>query len=847
MRRVIVGVLLGALAGFAQAEDNKPSVADLTKGMTASEGFVTVYRQKDKALMLVPRAALGKHCLLAVGMSRGPWTGILWQELMVAFERRGEDKLLVIAPETRFRARRGTPIASSVTRTHGRRILSAVPILAKGPRGGLLVDLKRIVGRDPGGAIAHLGRINNDLTQIQRAAVFPENLEVAVDLVLRRGGGQIPVRVHYSLRMIPDSGYKPRHADDRVGYFLSVARDYSRSHDARTTFKRLIQRWHLVKADPSLAVSPPKRPIVWYIEKTVPWRFRQHVREGILEWNKAFEKLGFSDAIVVRQQVDGGDFDDLQPEDARYNFFRWGTANVGYAFGPSRVNPSTGEILDASVYFDDSVLRYNLATYRKLNTTSRHREDPKLAAFLERHPRLRDELYGPAAKQPGPELPPHHARCCLHAAGKARQLALASLVLSRQRLAKGKSGSLPEPFLGQVIKEYVMHEIGHTLGLRHNFKASAWRPMKDITGKQRVEAISASVMDYNGINFPLAKGEAPNYQMTTLGPYDYWAIRFGYAAPGKDEKATLAAILAESTKPEHAYASDEDRGSLDPDPHTRAWDLGRDPLDFARRSIAVADKQLAQLKEKGLAEGESYAALRPAFATLINERGYSLGMVAAMIGGVHVSRVHKGKNAGVPMRPVKGEEQRAALKLIVDELFDAGKLTINGDLLRHLGAYRWGHWETDQFDEQIVFSYPRAIRRQQLRILLQLFNPTTLRRVEQTPLMAEKGDKPLTMVELFTTVGDAVWSETKGEAKAIGLLRRNLQRLHLDMLVFTMLGDIDGLAGDARTLAWDELRRTGEAIKAKLAQGGLEAMTAAHLREAEARCAAAIKARFDRR
>ncbi len=198
---------------------------------------------------------------------------------------------------------------------------------------------------------------------------FPENLEIEVSAVFDMGsrgffysffGDSIPdprgaqVVIHYGLSKLPHSDYKPRLADDRVGHFLSTHRDFSKDiHD--TPEVRYVTRWHLEKNNPNAESSPPKKPIVFWIEKTVPREYRPYVRAGILEWNKAFAKLGYIDAIETRDQ---SDLDDFDPEDIRYNTFRWITTSLGFAMGPSRTNPKTGQILDADIIFDEGMIRY---------------------------------------------------------------------------------------------------------------------------------------------------------------------------------------------------------------------------------------------------------------------------------------------------------------------------------------------------------------------------------------------------------------------------------------------------------------------------------------------------------
>jgi hypothetical protein len=174
------------------------------------------------------------------------------------------------------------------------------------------------------------------------------------------------INVHYSISAIPQTGYQPRLADDRVGYFLTVVKDWSRKgEDDR--FVRYINRWDLQKADTTAELSPPKKPIIFYLEKTIPFAYRKPIREGIAEWNKAFEKAGFANAIEVRQQEDKDDWD---PEDIRYNTFRWITAGAGFAMGPSRVNPNTGQILDADVIFDADFLQFWKQDYENFTPES---------------------------------------------------------------------------------------------------------------------------------------------------------------------------------------------------------------------------------------------------------------------------------------------------------------------------------------------------------------------------------------------------------------------------------------------------------------------------------------------
>ena len=173
----------------------------------------------------------------------------------------------------------------------------------------------------------------------------------------------VTVNVHYSISLLPQTGYQPRLADDRVGYFLTVIKDYTKQGN-EDRFVRYINRWDLKKKDPAAEISPPEKPIVFHLERTIPIKYRKPIRDGILEWNKAYEKAGFYDAVQVIQQDDNADWD---PEDIRYNTFRWITAGAGFAMGPSRVNPTTGQILDADIIFDSDFIQFWKHEYENFN------------------------------------------------------------------------------------------------------------------------------------------------------------------------------------------------------------------------------------------------------------------------------------------------------------------------------------------------------------------------------------------------------------------------------------------------------------------------------------------------
>ncbi len=383
MRRTLVGLLsLAVLAGFllgpsprstVQADDehHEKKFEDfdkVTKGAKVHEGLFKLYRKDDRLLAEILPYQLDKPFLCPISIARGIGMGghtLNFGDQWVLVFRRVGDKLHLVRRNVRFQAKKNSSVAVAVETTYTDSVLMSLKIHSVHPgRNSVLINLNDIFMTD----FAQLGRGWFDASRStwHKVKTFPRNIELQVaatygsagrgDTVIDRRGTTIVI--HYGLCELPDSGYQPRLADDRVGYFLSAVKDFS-SDSKETPFVRYVNRWRLERAEPVDSKRPhklsaPKKKIVFWIEKSVPEEYRAYVREGILEWNKAFEKIGFRDAIEVRQQEN----EDFDPEDINYNTFRWVANDEGYAMGPSRANPLTGEIFDADIIFDASMVRY---------------------------------------------------------------------------------------------------------------------------------------------------------------------------------------------------------------------------------------------------------------------------------------------------------------------------------------------------------------------------------------------------------------------------------------------------------------------------------------------------------
>jgi hypothetical protein len=817
----------------------------VVKGAKEYEGLFKLYHKDEHLYAEIKPDQLDKPFLCPIAIARGAGMGgytLNFDEQWVLLFKRIGDKVHLIRRNVRFRAKPGSPAAHAVETTYTDSVLMALHLKTINPRNqAILLDFNDIFMTDF--AQLGFGVFDANRSTWHKIKTFPRNVELEVaatfdgsrrfsfldprySVIDERGN---TIVIHYGLCELPDSGYQPRLADDRVGHFLSVVKDFS-SDNEDTAFLRFINRWRLERAEPidpkhPNKLSPPKKKIVFWIEKSVPDEYRAAVREGILEWNKAFEKIGFRDAIEVRQQEEGvgRDQDDFDPEDIRYNTFRWITTDMGFAMGPSRANPLTGEILDADIIFDASMVRF-------------WREEAKLFRGLGAFPSLIEAtrlgwgLFDPLTSLSYPATPSagwprldaaagwnelakaEQARqqaqlmaarrgLCQCGAHMRYELSMASMVLA----AKGevKPGEkLPEEMIQQAVKEVTMHEVGHTLGLRHNFKASAMLKNEQLhdTSITRKQGLVGSVMDYTPINLAPKGTKQGDYFTTTIGPYDYWAIAYAYkpltgGTEGELEK--LKEIAKES--PKHLYATDEDMFST-ADPLVNAGDLGADPMAFARDRILLAEDLLKGLEDRVVDKGEGYQRTRLAFNVLLGQFGNAAYLTARFIGGEYMHRDHRGDpGARDPFAPVSADKQREALKFLQEHILSEKHFQFSPRLLRHLAADRWLHWGNEMNAMAPVdFPLHQRILNIQRIVLRQVFKPSVLLRIQNNALKADKEEKPLTIAEVFRSVTDGIWNEGVVAEKddkdskrrvSTSTIRRNLQREHLKNLFTLVLGE----------------------------------------------------------
>jgi hypothetical protein len=848
-------------------EDSKskyPPFAEFVKEATAIEGLIKLYRKDDKLYGEISSGNLDEDFIVLIAIARGiaepPLLGgMTWgtgDDWIWQFRKVGE-RIQVVRRNVRFTADKGSPEARAVRLAYTDSILFSLPIETKSPSGGYLVDLSTVLMSDLPRISRYLRGFTfskdksswasvkgfKDNVEIQVAATYASSGSVEFDTVADSRG--VTINVHYSISRLPQTGYQPRYADDRVGYFLTVLKNFSKETEEER-FARYVNRWDLRKADSAAELSPPKKPIIFWLEKTVPFEYRKPIREGILEWNRAFEKVGFANAIEVRQQPDDADWD---PEDVNYNTFRWITSNAGFAMGPSRVNPTTGEILDADVIFDADFLDYWSFEYETYGP-----EPKKAVRGMPVSARTRPGALGGLVSEAYASCP----LCCDHSHGMARQLAFGSLVLAADPAAKSKAEM--KKLIMQGLKETVMHEVGHTLGLRHNFKGSTYLTLNQMgdRGKDGKRSLSGSIMDYLPANL-VPKGEKQgDYFSQTIGPYDDWAIEYGYKSLSggtEGELAELKKIASRCAEPALDYATDEDTRSQDPDPNSNRFDLGKDPLEYAKRQAKLVGQLMPGLLDRMVEEGEGYQRARRAFNLLLGEHNQAMRLAARFVGGVYVHRDHKGDPKGrPPFEIVDAERQREALATLKEEVLAPESYVFPTELYNYLAPSKWSHWGVS-FQDRTDYPVHETVLDWQSRVLGQLLATTTLSRLIDSELKLPADEDAFTAAELLEGLTAAVFAETEelrdgkysNRKPAITSLRRSLQREYLGRLSNLAMGNTRA-PEDCHTVAYVELEALEARIKQVLAgKARLDTYTRAHLEETAARIGKVLDARLQLR
>lgn len=882
--------------------DFKDVIEDYTKVVSSlNEGSMYTLYRRDKdgqVLAELPAHFESQRVFVGFTVSAGtPTAGIQFSERYV-YWKRYDDKLALIQPQLGTRSSGDFESKQSATQLFTDRVLLSVPIKTMGPGGGPVIDMDGLLVGQAGKFFGRAASgLQTDLTRIVKAKAFPKNITLAFEVP--DGNGQL-ITLAYSMSVLPEStGYSSREADPRIGYFATAYFDLAKVED-NDGWTRYINRWKLEKAESSLTNSPPKEPIVFYLDHKTPVRYRRWVREGVLEWNKAYEQVGIINAVEVYQQdARSGAHMDKDPEDVRYNFIVWNSNNASFAIGPSRVDPRTGQILDADVVMNDGWLRFAASQFEQnLGQEAIEGFTPETLAWLDQRPQWDPRMRLASPEHRDEVRVQRHARLAQkHSDAIAREGSLAEPRLTTLGQAEydglaGRSVQVnghcsyaydrgmdlamirsslidlpgfenddsidgaPEGFIGGVVKDVVMHEVGHVLGLRHNFVASSIYTIDEINSdewRDENKPITGSVMDYNAMNYS-DDGEigAGPYFMTTLGAYDMWAIEYGYSF--EDD---LKPILARVGEDELPYLTDED--TWGPDPYARRRDMGKDVLNFVDIEMELVQNLRGEILDRVYEEGESWQKVRNAYMSLFGRQIRAVSNSANWIGGVHINRDRMGDPGDRnPTEPVSAKKQRRALGQVIEYTFSDDAYGLTPELMNKMSVDKWwdgGGFRTIATDPQL--SVHDMVVGVQSAAMTMVMNPSTLRRVYDNEFRIPSDEEAITLPEVLETISAAVWSELDGRVTdhftardpMISSLRRNLQAEHLDRLIDLTLpsGEISGAAGrPIANLAGHHLRKIHTKVDNTLKQANskIDPYTVAHLEEAKSRIERALEAQY---
>ena len=611
-------------------------------------------------------------------------------------------------------------------------------IIGEGPGGEPQIDLTSIFTSEVPAGFAldlmrhfHMRAVDPRRSYVQTVKAFPGSIDVrfyqtwmADPAELRKATDdeERPATLgfifHASILALPQTPMRGRYADDRVGYFTVPFDDYGTGEHGKVR-RAFIQRYRLEKKDPSAEVSEPVKPIVFYLSQEVPDQWRPYIKRGIEDWQKVFENAGFRNAIIARDAPTPQEDPNWDPEDVRYNVVRWTPSGRQNAMGPAVIDPRSGEVISSHAIFWHDVLRLVETWY---------------------------------FTQVGPLDP------------RARKL------------------PLPAEITGELLRYIVTHEIGHALGLRHNFKGHSAYSVAQLRSREWTEkwGNSASIMDYSRLNYVAQPGDDA-YLLPKFGPYDYFAIEWGYGqfthiavVDGKrinqvmssdTEWSRLDQLAAQQiANPMLRYGGEDDAAAVDPQVGMHV--VGGDPIEAADLGLQNIDRVMPMLVPGTTQLGGSYARMAEIYETLITQRHRELMAVAKVVGGVEETRYQAGRGSAPPFQPVPAARQRAAVKFLLDPAFPTPRLLLDREVLYRMAPYAGAN----------------ALQGSNVQLLRKLIDAGVFERMAEAREL-DPSTKGYTGIDMLYELNDGMFRELETPAPVIEMYRRNLQRNYVLLLL----------------------------------------------------------------
>jgi hypothetical protein len=733
----------------------RPYAEVITDKAKTDPGVFIVHRLDDKVFYEIPTSMLNRVMLWTTEIAQLPanlgYGGEAAGHKVVRWTRRG-NKVYLRLVDSSVRAEGTGAIHTAVEAASLEPIVAAFDVEAEGKDKAPVIDVTRLLSSDTTefSVRARLGgsAVDPARSYIENVKAFPTNIEVRTLYTFAGGGGgggfqqpggptpsptpsplpspgprpgrrgpaggggfgrgggsSVTALIHYSMTLLPEEPMMGRLADSRVGFFSDSFQDYGRD-EHRVVERSFINRYRLEKKDLTAKLSEPVKPIVYYVSREVPEKWRPYMKKAVEAWNVAFEEAGYKNAIICKDAPTVAEDPNWDPEDARYSVIRWAPTTTENAQGPHVSDPRSGEIISAHIIIWHNVLKLGETWY---------------------------------FTQVGP-LDPRASRL-----------------------------PLPDSLMGDIVQYIVCHEVGHTLGLFHNFKASSSYSCAQLRSKEFTEknGDEASIMDYGRFNYVAQPGDNARL-IPIIGPYDKFAIAWGYTPIGgihtpDDEKKQLDDWASrQALDPTLRFGHAPEAGNTE-DPTQQTEDLGSDPIEATRYGLKNIGRVAQMLPTAAVKYGEDYELLHEMYDATLAQRQRELGHVAALVGGVVETDYHAG-HGGDSFRYVPKEQQAKAVHFLIENAFSTPRELLAPDVLFRIGPS----------------GVADRILSNQRSLLTRLVEDARIKRLADqqalSPLQA------YTIAQLVSDLQGGIWSELAMPHPLVDLYRRNLQRAFLETL-----------------------------------------------------------------
>ncbi len=773
----------GAKEQVKEEKKDEDKFADITKKCHRSEGLLTMWRDSvsGKTYIEVREEQLGKEYIyfnhiidapVEAGYFRGSYGG----SKIISFSK-NFDKLDIIQQNTSFYYNPNSEISKAANANINDPILASEKIEATSKdKKKFLIDGDAVflsekfqlikMPTPPGVPSGALGTLSSSKTRIARVKNYPMNTEVDVTYVYENASPtmnssaladprNITIKFQHTILEVPTNNFKARRDDPRIGYFATQINDMTSF--SPTPYKDVIHVWNLERKDPKAKLSDPVEPITYWIENTTPKELRATIKEACESWNIAFEQAGYSHAVVCKEQPDDAGWD---AGDIRYNVLRWTSSPMppfgGY--GPSFVNPRTGEILGADIMLEFTSIVSRVNAEKIFRSTGFLNDE---ALNVENEKQMRNPFLCSASQQTN-----HNLIFGAAAAG----------VMGMDEAAK-------KEIVRQLLFRLVLHEVGHTLGLTHNMRASTMSSMKDVKDPEKVSmyGLTNSVMEYPAFNYQLDPNHQTLYCDIKPGVYDLWVIEYGYSPTLDDpmlEELKLKKITDRSTDERLMYGNDADdmrTSGKGIDPDVNIYDLTNDPVAYAAERCDLINVILPKLKSRFEKNQQSYEELLDSYLIASGEYANQIRIMTRQVGGVHIDRSFIGQNTTVrPFEPVRKEKQKAAMNALAKYAFAPDAWNASNNLYNHLMKQRRGFSHFSRNEDPHIHERVLGMQRE---CLSQLLHANVLMRITDSQLYGNT----YKLDEVMTDLTNAIFQADL--KSSVNTFRQNIQVEYVEKLI----------------------------------------------------------------